>query len=593
MGIWDKFYEHAKSFFADDGEGGTQPRSRCHYDLLEVSREATEEEIKRSFKRLALRWHPDKNPERAEECTAYFVLIQQAYEVLIDPQERAFYDRHRENIIYQRQTEDGLIVDERRDTGINLEPFMSTSCFCGSAFGRFASSSNSGATDGEEDKFFAVYRDLFHKLAAEEYAYIEDPEERNFPVFGKATSDYDTVAAPFYAFWLDFSTQRSFAWLDKWDLRQAPDRPTARVMEKENRKMREQGRKQRSEQVRKVVEFVRKNDARVQLAKERQRERNARIHQIVEEQRLQTIRRNLEKMPTFERDEEAHQRHLAHLEDIEQALDAEFGTIDAAELSGQHSGEEGEADDENAGKFRCIVCEKNFNSKNVLVNHQRSKKHRQMVELLRVHMREEDQQLLLVDDEAAEKNGGEGGRKQQEEQETDDNEGSGGGGQQQQRRRGKRQRKRRAAKRAEDKTEAQEEGAEEKSKEETTRDDEDEGMVEGAERTAEEKEESGEKENKLKGGVAAATATTKKGEENKATRQKKGAGNGEQEQQSQPKGPMACECTTCGAEFESKTKLHAHLRDSGHATLRTMATKKPAESTADAGRRRRKKKEAN
>uniref|UniRef100_A0A914I3L8 Uncharacterized protein n=1 Tax=Globodera rostochiensis TaxID=31243 RepID=A0A914I3L8_GLORO len=575
MGIWDKFYEHAKSFFADDGEGAAQPRSRCHYDLLEVSREATEEEIKRSFKRLALRWHPDKNPERAEECTAYFVLIQQAYEVLIDPQERAFYDRH---------------LDERRDTGINLEPYMSTSCFCGSAFGRFASSSNKGATDDEEDKFFTVYRDLFHKLAAEEYAYIEDPEERNFPVFGKATSDYDTVAAPFYAFWLDFSTQRSFAWLDKWDLRQAPDRPTARVMEKENRKMREQGRKQRSEQVRKVVEFVRKNDARVQLAKERQRERNARIHQIVEEQRLQTIRRNLEKMPTFERDEEAHQRHLAHLEDIEQALDAEFGTIDAAELPGQQSGEEGEADDENAAKFRCIVCEKNFNSKNVLVNHQRSKKHRQMVELLRVHMREEDQQLLLVDDEAAEKNGGEGGRKQQEQQETDDDEGSGGGGQQQQRRRGKRQRKRRAAKRAEDKAEEQEEGTEGKTKEATTRDDEEEeGMV-----AAEEKEESGEKENKQKG-IAAATTTTKKGkrtdEENKAMRQKKGAGNGEQEQQSQPKGPVACECTTCGAEFESKTKLHAHLRDSGHATLRTIVTKKPAESTADAVRRRRKKKE--
>lgn len=57
------------------------------------------------------------------------------------------------------------------------------------------------------------------------------------------------VVAPFYGFWLDFTTQRSFAWLDKWDLRQAPDRPTARAMEKENRKSREQGRKQRSEQV--------------------------------------------------------------------------------------------------------------------------------------------------------------------------------------------------------------------------------------------------------------------------------------------------------------------------------------------------------
>lgn len=49
---------------------------------------------------MALKWHPDKNPERFEECTAYFILLQQAYEVLSDPYERAFYDKHRENIIF-------------------------------------------------------------------------------------------------------------------------------------------------------------------------------------------------------------------------------------------------------------------------------------------------------------------------------------------------------------------------------------------------------------------------------------------------------------------------------------------------------------
>ena len=41
----------------------------------------------------------DKNPDRAEECTREFHLIQQAYEVLIDPQERAWYDKHREAIL--------------------------------------------------------------------------------------------------------------------------------------------------------------------------------------------------------------------------------------------------------------------------------------------------------------------------------------------------------------------------------------------------------------------------------------------------------------------------------------------------------------
>jgi preprotein translocase subunit Sec63 len=51
-------------------------KRRCYYELLEVSRDATTDEIKRSYKKLALKWHPDKNPERKEECTAHFIQLQ-------------------------------------------------------------------------------------------------------------------------------------------------------------------------------------------------------------------------------------------------------------------------------------------------------------------------------------------------------------------------------------------------------------------------------------------------------------------------------------------------------------------------------------
>uniref|UniRef100_A0A914KV44 J domain-containing protein n=1 Tax=Meloidogyne incognita TaxID=6306 RepID=A0A914KV44_MELIC len=196
MGIWDQFYEKAKSFFttSDEPSASTEPpKPRCYYELLEVERNATDDEIKKSFKKLALRWHPDKNPGREEECAAYFILIQQAYEVLVDPQERAFYDRHRENIIYAGV---GRILNMRKLIRV-LSSSHSGALLVGKACLQVKRSVLS--------KFYSVYRDLFHQLAAEEYAYIDDPEDRNYPVFGTLNSDYETLLHRSMRFGLNFS----------------------------------------------------------------------------------------------------------------------------------------------------------------------------------------------------------------------------------------------------------------------------------------------------------------------------------------------------------------------------------------------------
>lgn len=62
-----------------------------YYEILGVSAEATMEEIKKSFRNLALKYHPDKN-KNSEESKQKFMKIVEAYEVLSNDQARKTYD---------------------------------------------------------------------------------------------------------------------------------------------------------------------------------------------------------------------------------------------------------------------------------------------------------------------------------------------------------------------------------------------------------------------------------------------------------------------------------------------------------------------
>src|SRR3989337_1031078 len=65
---------------------------RDYYEALGLSRSVSTEEIKKAFRRLAMRYHPDRNKEDGAE--AKFKEIGEAYEVLSDPEKRAAYDRY-------------------------------------------------------------------------------------------------------------------------------------------------------------------------------------------------------------------------------------------------------------------------------------------------------------------------------------------------------------------------------------------------------------------------------------------------------------------------------------------------------------------
>jgi DnaJ family protein A protein 5 len=126
------------------------------YDVLEVSRDANSDELRLAYRKLALVWHPDKNATRQEEATVRFKEIQNAYEVLSDKNERAWYDSHREEILRGGSThyagaDTGAPPAEE---GINLWAYFSTSAFSG--YG------DSGLG------FYGVYGKVFEEIAKNE-----------------------------------------------------------------------------------------------------------------------------------------------------------------------------------------------------------------------------------------------------------------------------------------------------------------------------------------------------------------------------------------------------------------------------------------
>jgi DnaJ homolog subfamily B member 4 len=66
------------------------------YQLLGVGRDADEDELKKAYKKAAMRYHPDKNPDNRAESEKKFKEVSEAYQVLSDPKKKEIYDRYGE-----------------------------------------------------------------------------------------------------------------------------------------------------------------------------------------------------------------------------------------------------------------------------------------------------------------------------------------------------------------------------------------------------------------------------------------------------------------------------------------------------------------
>ncbi|KAI8643826.1 hypothetical protein BD408DRAFT_341601 [Parasitella parasitica] len=341
----------------------------CYYVLLDIERQATSLDIKKAYRKQALIWHPDKNGDRIQEATDRFSLIQEAYEVLSDPQERAWYDGHRDSIL--RGTDHKQKDSSAGTTAEDLMRYFSVSEF-----------------KGYEDVpkgFYNVYRNLFQKLAnEEEEAFRNNPPENDddihsatpYPLFGNAATPfadndgylgYGAYVRDFYGAWSNFTSAKSFIWMDKWKLSDAPSRYVRRQMEKENKKARDTGRKEYNDTVRNLAEFVRKRDPRVKAY-------------IVEEQK---------------RKEAVVAEQKARVQREKQELQAKVADYQTPEWAKVDDLVDSELDDENqqeeeVNEFYCVVCDKGYKSEKQFSSHENSKRHIDNVEILRQEMLEDE-----------------------------------------------------------------------------------------------------------------------------------------------------------------------------------------------------------
>lgn len=69
------------------------PTKRDFYEVLGLSKGATKDQIKQAYRKLALKWHPDKNPDKKDEAEQKFKEINEAYQILSDDKKRQSYDQ--------------------------------------------------------------------------------------------------------------------------------------------------------------------------------------------------------------------------------------------------------------------------------------------------------------------------------------------------------------------------------------------------------------------------------------------------------------------------------------------------------------------
>ncbi len=319
--------------------------------------------IKKAYRKKALELHPDRNYGHVEATTKQFADVQSAYEVLSDPQERAWYDSHR----------DAILRDEDDSSGEHYEHnFRITKAE--DIMRMFTTFRGKLDFTNSDTGFYTVLGRTFETLAREEELACEweglDPIR--YPSFGHADDVYDDVVRPFYAAWSGFATKKSFSWEDVYRYSEAPERRIRRMMEKENKRFREEGVREFNDAVRSLVAFVKKRDPRVKPNMQSEAERQKLLRDTAVAQAARSRAANQAKqaqqgiMPGWMKPSESYESDIS---------------VEVEEPAQE--------------QFVCVVCKKSFKSEKQYEVHEKSKKHVRAMYNLKRQMQQQDKDLRL------------------------------------------------------------------------------------------------------------------------------------------------------------------------------------------------------
>jgi DnaJ family protein A protein 5 len=335
------------------------------YDILGVEKNATDSELKKAYKKQALLLHPDRNYENPEEATKKFARIQAAFDVLSDPQERAWYDSH---------------GSESGRTGADDPEYGGGRVTSSEELKKYFDPIYYQNISERKEEFYDLVSQLFDQLAKEEgeAALDLDLEEPLLPFFGSDSSPWRDVKS-FYDSWTSFSSVKTFAWEDIYRAWDAPDRRSRRAMEVRNKKIRDAAKKEFNETVRALASSIKQKDPRVRAQTKKSKSKPEDLTSASKEQARRARSEQAAKRQTYEEQDWAKpEAEIGH--DLES--DEEDSSEDVVNL------------------FECIVCDKMFKTKKQLSVHEDSKKHIKNLRDLKREMRKEGVELGFDDNQS-------------------------------------------------------------------------------------------------------------------------------------------------------------------------------------------------